>query len=455
MRTGLATKPAGSGGREMDLAHEGRASLSEMSLYDDTRAEGGAGVKQFERAYAVFRLPMQLTLESLGRVQDLLTAGAPQSPAEMSKADQAVFRKLTTNARDSERKGNFKDWADDTSDLNKQTDAYLGVYQRLQGALLQWRGMKELMVRKQKKAELSRDTAKLTKLEAPAKMIVAVIGAVQGGISAYEAFRPGPVAMTEPDMDVMKVEAEHDTDLRTGSQKGASKGSSVYGTAKKGAGVVAGAAGITLEGVIQWAMGDSDEIAGLKASIERLKGDIEAAGERAEDFQINAASATLEGTNKESRAAAIGVDTQRVKSRESAEIFAGVMGGSSIDARLLALCAEAYQELRIFGEKALESYAAVGATIPAVKALVGQSGKQFEIKHTRDMRRAAEEKGEMQIFDNDYESLQNAAGTAHTYGLLLKRELPEWTKRANLWAAFFGGRTGIRLDEYGSRRSGK
>jgi hypothetical protein len=398
---------------------------------------------------------MQLTLESLGRVQDLLTAGAPQTPAEMSKADKQVFRTLQTNSRDSERKGDFKAWADDMSDLNKQTDAYLGVYQRLQGALLQWRGMKELIVRKQKKAELQRDSAKLEKLEAPAKMIIAVIGAVQGGLSAYEAFRPGPVAATEPDMDLAKVEVHDDPDLRTKSQKGVATGSSVYGTAKKGAGVVGGAMGITLEGVLQWAMGDADEIAGLKQSIARLKADIEAAGERAEDFQIDAASVSLEGTNKEARSAAIGVGAARVKAREAAEIFAGVMGGSSIDARLLALCAEAYQELRMFGEKARESYQPVAASLPAVKKLIGQPGKQFEIKHTRDMRRAAEERGDLQIFDNDYESLMDAAGTARTYGLLLNRELPEWTKRADAWSKFFEGRTRIRLDEYGARRAGK
>lgn len=455
MRSGLAFKPSRSGGREMDLAHSGRAALSEMSLYDTTRAEGGAAIKQFERSYAVFRLPMQMTLESLGRVQDLLTAGAPQTPAEMSKADKEVFRKLGTGSRDSERKGNFKDWADDMSDLNKQTDVYLGVYQRMQGALLQWRGMKELILKKQKKAELQRDTAKLAKLEAPAKMIIAVIGAVQGGLSAYEAFRPSPVAVTEPDMDLAKLEVENDPDIRTRSQKGVGTGSSVYGTAKKGANVVAGAAGITLEGVLQWAMGDADEIAGLKASIQRLKADIEAAGERAEEFQIDAAAVSLEGTNKEARSAALGVGASRVKAREAAEIFAGVMGGSSIDARLLTLCAEAYQELRMFGEKALEAYQPIAGALPAVKKLIGQPGKQFEIKHTRDMRRAADERGEPQIFDNDYESLMDAAGTARTYGLLLNRELPEWTKRANAWSAFFGGRTGIRLDEYGARRSGK
>ena len=454
-RSGLAFKPDRSGGREMALAHEGRSTLSEMSLYDTTRAEGGAKIKQFERSYAVFRLPMQMTLESLGRVQDLLTAGAPQTPDEMSKADKAVFRKLGTSARDSERKGNFKDWASDMSDLNKQMDTYLGVYQRLQGALLQWRGMKELIVRKQKKAELQRDSAKLGKLEAPAKLIIAVIGAVQGGISAYESFRPSPVAATEPDMDLAKLEVDNDPDIRTGSQKGVSKGSAGYGTAKKGADVVSGATGITLEGVLQWAMGDSDEIAGLKASIERLKADIEAAGERAEEFQIDAAAVSLEGTDKEARAAAIGVGTARVEARQAAEIFAGVMGGSSIDARLLALCAEAYQELRMFGEKALETYQPVAATLPAVKALISQPGKQFEIEHTRDMRRAAEERGDLQIYDNDYESLMDAAGTARTYGLLLRRELPEWTKRADAWSAFFRGRTGIRLDQYGDRRSGR
>lgn len=454
-RSGLAFKPDRSGGREMELAHEGRSALSEMSLYDTTRAEGGAKIKQFERSYAVFRLPMQMTLESLGRVQDLLTAGAPQTPDEMSKADKAVFRKLGTSSRDSERRGDFKEWAGDMSDLNKQMDTFIGVYQRLQGALLQWRGMKELIVRKQKKAELQRDTAKLAKLEAPAKLIIAVIGAVQGGISAYESFRPSPVAATEPDMDLAKVEVDNDPDVRTGSQKGVSKGSAVYGTAKKGAGVVGGATGITLEGVLQWAMGDSDEIAGLKASIERLKADIEAAGERAEEFQIDAAAVSLEGTDKETRAAAIGVGTARVEARQAAEIFAGVMGGSSIDARLLALCAEAYQELRMFGEKALEMYQPVAAVLPAVKALVNQPGKQFEIKHTRDMRRAAAERGDLQIYDNDYESLMDAAGTARTYGLLLKRELPEWTKRANAWSAFFRGRTGIGLDQYGDRRAGR
>ncbi len=455
VRRALAFKPDRSGGREISLAHEGRSALSEMSLYDTTRAEGGAKVKQFERSYAVFRLPMQMTLESLGRVQDLLTAGAPQTPDEMSKADKAVFRKLGTSARDSERRGNFKDWASDMSDLNKQMDTYLGVYQRLQGALLQWRGMKELIVRKQKKAELQRDSAKLAKLEAPAKLIIAVIGAVQGGISAYESFRPSPVAATEPDMDLAKLEVDNDPDIRTGSQKGLSKGGAGYGTAKKGANVVSGATGITLEGVLQWAMGDSDEIAGLKASIQRLKADIEAAGERAEEFQIDAAAVSLEGTDKEARAAAIGVGTARVEARQAAEIFAGVMGGSNIDARLLALCAEAYQELRMFGEKALEAYHPVAATLPAVKALISQPGKQFEIKHTRDMRRAAEERGDLAIYDNDYESLMNAAGTARTYGLLLRRELPEWTKRADAWSAFFRGRTGIRLDQYGDRRSGR
>ena len=109
----------------------------------------------------------------------------------------------------------------------------------------------------------------------------------------------------------------------------------------------------------------------------------------------------------------------------------------------------------MFGEKALETYQPVAATLPEVKALISQPGKQFEIEHTRDMRRAAEERGDLQIYDNDYESLMDAAGTARTYGLLLRRELPEWTKRADAWSAFFRGRTGIRLDQYGDRRSGR
>lgn len=458
MRTGLAYQPTRAGGRELALGHEGRAALSELSLFDPTRAEGGARVKEFERAYAVFRLPMQMTLDGLGRVQDLLTAGAPQTPREMSKAQKGVFHRLGRGGRDSARKDVFGRWADRTSDLNKAMDNYMGVYQRLQGALLQWRSMKERILIKQKKAQLKQDTTKLAKLEAPAKTIVAVIGAFQGGLSAYESFKPEAVAPTEPDMDVARAEVESDIDFRTGAQKGVSRAGQVKGLAQKGAGAVGGAVGISMESVIQWAMGDSDEIAGLKASIDRLKQEIEAADERAEDFAIDAAATSLQGTSKESRAAALGVSTERTKSREAAEIFAGVMGDKSVDARLLTLCAEAYQELRMFGEKALEAYGPVAATLPAVKRLVSQPGHQYEIQLTRQQRRADMESlmagGSGGFAYSDYEALMDAAGTAQTYGALLQKEYPKWAQRALQWEAFFGRMTGgMRLDEYGAQRA--
>jgi hypothetical protein len=199
-------------------------------------------------------------------------------------------------------------------------------------------------------------------------------------------------------------------------------------------------------------MGDSDEIAGLQNSIANLKADISAADERAEDFEIDAAASALSGTTKENRAAALGVGTERTKTRESAEIFAGVMGGESVDARLLTLCAEAYQELRMFAEKAMEAYGPVAAALPAVEQFANTRAHKMEAQHVMQRRRYNRERGEIDVSSTDYEDLARTSSAAKAYGELIRKEFPEWRQRANAWGAFFGKMTGSRLDEYAHQR---
>jgi hypothetical protein len=160
----------------------------------------------------------------------------------------------------------------------------------------------------------------------------------------------------------------------------------------------------------------------------------------------------LSGTTKENRAAALGVGTERTKSRESAEIFAGVMGGESTDARLLTLCAEAYQELRMFAEKALEAFGPVDALFPAVRKFVNSRESQYEIRQTQNQRRYDRGNLEAPLSFSDYEDLMNTAGAAKKYGDLIRKEFPEWQQRADAWGAFFGKMTGSRLDEYAHQR---
>jgi hypothetical protein len=450
----LAYHPAAAGARESNLSYEASAALPSVKLYDTTRAEGGAKIKAFESAYNMFRLPMQMTMDSLGRVQDLLTAGAPQTPSEMSKAEKGVFHKLGHGKSDSEAKSVYGQWADHTSGLDQSMDHYMGVYQQLQGAAAQWRGMKEIIVRKQAQAQLHQKTEKLEKLEAPAKTIAMVVEVFESAATHYEALAPKPEAAAEAvGAEEAKEIAEQpgglptdlDTDAHTKAQRGLKVGTRVKELGEHSAG-----GALTLEGVIEWAMGDSDEIAGLKSQCAALRGQIEAANERAEDFQIDAAIQTLSGITRENRTAALGVATERTKARQSAEVFAGVMGGENVDARLVTLCAEAYQELRIFADHARETYPAVAENLPAVMAYVSQTGHANDIIMTRQHRRAADEAGEPAAFlDNDYESLLEAAKSAKTFGALMASEYAKWVQRANLWEASFTVESGgNHLDEH-------
>jgi hypothetical protein len=440
MAKSMAEHPTGALAREQSLADEG--GLRELSLYDTTRKEGGHGIKEFEKAYGVFRLPLQMTMDSLGRTQDLLTAGAPEEPDKMSKDSRQIFHKLSGDQKGSMEKIAFGAWSRDTDELHHAVDSYVAVFTQLQGALLSWREVKELITIRQKKAQIANKTKDLEKLEAPAKLISGMIEVFESGVSAYEMFKPKAAAEEAADAEM---------DVHTMGQKTAHAGHEVKEYAEKGAKL----GGFSKESIINWALGRSDEIAGLKAAIAQLKADIDAAGERAEDFKIEAAERQLEGISQENRAASFHVGSERTRTRESAGTFAGVMGGNNVDAHLVTLCAEAYQELRMNGEKTLEAYHPVAATLPAVQKFVNQPGHRNEIEIVRQHQRAARESGDIEgemMNQSDYQDLFDAAKEAKTYGDLIKKELPQWQKRAHEWEAFFQKETGSRLDEYGAEK---
>jgi hypothetical protein len=431
--------------RETSLAGEGEATLERLSLYDDTRMVGNGVIGRFADAFEIYRIPMGLTLGALGRVQDLLSAGAPQTPKEMSKVDQGTFRELKQTDADSHRMTAAKDWAKSTHELNASTDAYMAVLQQLEGAISEYRGAKEILHRRELQAEKRKKSEELEKLEAPAKMIAGLIEVAE---MAYGM--AGKLSKIESPAESFGEES-----AKTGMQKGAAVGKAAYET-KEALSPMVAKAGVTTEGVINWLLGKSDEIAGLQRCIAQLNEDIAKADLKAEDLHIDASAKWMSGTSAAARGQAFVVGSNRIDARDYANIFASTMGGENVDAHLLTLCAEAYQELRMFGEKASGAQDTIEPLLAGINSVVHDHAYEigWSERHQQNQQEAVEngtptDEQMSTVYQNDFQDVMNAAKAVITYrDEILRPQLPQWRERADAWRAFFSHETGVDIDTH-------
>lgn len=434
-------QPTRAGSNERSMTGD----LTSFSLGDEVRLRGGDDLKHFEADYAVFRLPAQLAIQSVGRVQDLLSAGGPREPQELTRASLKTLHHLDPG-KNGTQLGLYMQWAQGTASLDEGMEQYLGIYQRLQGVTLRWRAMKEKILRKQLEARVKSDEKKLRQLEAPAKMIVEVLEVCEKASSVYTMFAP-EAAEAEADVDVLEAATEVDTDIRTGSQKAATRTHHAKEFGEKSIKAL-GTAGVKFskESVINFVLGRSDEIAGLEAHIALLKQQITDADEKAEEFEIEGTFAELKGTTREQRTAAVAVKSRRKMARFAAGAFAGSAAHGNVQANLAPLCAAAYQELSMFGGKAFDAYETVRQWIPGVRGFLGTSHSQGDAEFLKMDRRAGMMGTGSEI---DIDNILGAIATLRDFGVNYIPQVKHWETIAKEWSNFFERRTGLSLDEFG------
>jgi Domain of unknown function (DUF4157) len=396
-----------SGAREGSMASEG------ISLFQDIQIPNAKDLYPGERdkiataveLWNVFRIPMGLTLKSLGRVQDLLTAGAPQTPAAMPKPQQEKLGHVNKETEDA-----FDGLSDKVTNLDSAMAGYMGLLTELEGARKEFESTQQILLGRKKKAEQNQTKEELRKLEEPYDTLVKIIDTIDSARGVAKTLIGGG------ELELMK--------------EGGEKAAGLLPSKKE---------------IFMLLGGDAKKAGSLRQQIEKLEHQIAVAGLNAENLHINAAKDQLSGVTEQSLSAALNVGAATSQSRQAAMKFGSRVGGGD-PSKLAALVSEAYQELRIFGNAANEKLGPLAPKIGVLWNVLSEHHGRIEMDHQHP---ASEF---MDRGYSDFDDLIELRQKTIQYGALLEQYLPEWTQHANTWRSFFNKSGHGEMDEYQAQR---
>jgi hypothetical protein len=377
-------------------------------------------VQGFIEAWNIFRVPMSLTLKATGRVQDLLAAGAPMTPDKMPESIQKSMTHLGQNDRQ-----DFTAFATQTSEIGTNMNNFMGLVREMQGATKEWQSVQQIMLARVKQAKKAGKEEELKKLTEPYETLSKI---VDMGVEVTAAF----VTMGESELGSM-------TGIEAGSD------AKIYEMGKKRVTSAIKDNLSTKAEIFMIIGGDAAKAGSLKHEIAKLEQQIAVAGINAEELHIDAAKAQLAGVSQQMVSQALEIGSNSRQSRRAALDFGKEAGdtaktgkGDRTKIELAALIAQAYQELRTFGEAAYIELGPLAPKIGSLGEVIGDHAEQIKITRRHP---------EFASGTPDFEDLILARNSTKKYGTLLEQQIPDWRTKANLWRAFFTNAGLADLDE--------
>jgi hypothetical protein len=429
----LTTNAGYVGGHERNDIANGGALLSPLDL-KSSKIHRASGLSAFREQYEIYKLPVHHSQRALGRVNDLRDGGAPRTPAEIDPKTAGKFRELSTvDAADAGAQNSANQWIEQQAEMEADFNAYMTAREAVQGVTDQFRATMEILHRRRLQAEKAGKQGEKDKIDQMAKTCTQIVQtaimagnfmtALEGGFLASSAAGDDYTETVVRNPDTGKDEIGHKV-TRTGAAQKA------YSLAKQAAGQ------LTLENIFIALDGSSAKYQQLIKDIAELETKIAESDLKGENFQISGARKNLENVKISVKDKKGAFSDRRQLSRDAAQTFGQNMkGGKSTIA--VALMAEAYQELDMFGGRALEE--AHQLHKPAKQVITWLANHSEMVK--------AHRLNEYDDFADDAEKVLHAAvDTERTYPTL-KTEVPIWQQTATSWKHFLSDVMGKKFDK--------
>lgn len=396
MKHHLAETYSAQGEREGEMTSEGNLSLAPLALPDELRKSQHGKVGAFADAFNVYCIPMDRTLKAVGRVQDLVSSGAPQVPHELDGAQRKAFH-LLDDHKDQEAKEDYKEWRDARKRSASSLHEALGVQSALHDAHKRWNKARLILERRAKEKMLHAAEDKRDRLQAVIDLATGVV-------------------------DVVRKTAEVAT--------GVAEADGAWAATKAASGGLPDEFSLeAIVGDVVFRMGDG---VAIQNTIDHLEREIVALGIDSEGLEIAAAGDAVKAIGEQELAASLRLRDDTRSMREGAKLFADQAGASN-DMPMATLVAEAYQELRLFGD---EAHAQAKHLKPYLKA-VGKALSENEAQIRSDAARGRDPDIDAPRVNSAPSELFIAFTSVRRYNLLMGEQLPDWRHKEELWTAFF------------------
>jgi hypothetical protein len=408
--------------------HKGRFEKAEMkrgrALFqplevDPQTANDATYYQAFSAQYEIYKIPVHHTARSVGRVQDLVASGAPRGPAQI---DAETASKLKPNDPVSEKHAPRSVAANQFAEQQEETQAsfeeYMHARQSLQAALKDFRAAQLLLHQQALEAERTKDSEQKAKIDRAAETLVKitqVAASATGYIGAIEA----ALTSDEEYQDATAWDEESGKEVQTSSVKKSTPAKKALAIARQHGGK------LDLKGIFIWAMGDHAEYQQLTQDIGTLTAQMKEAGLAAQTFQIQAAQHKLDDVKIAITTGQRAFSAKRGLTRDAARNFGQSLGGGQ-KTILISLMAEAYQELDLFGSRALEEGNEI---MPAARGIHGWM--------ERNASRYQMFRGETgDHWKRDFERIGGAVVDVYRSRDVLVEEVPLWQQTATAWRHF-------------------
>lgn len=393
------------------------------------------GLGAFRTQYEIYKIPVHHTQRALGRVNDLVDAGAPRTPAEIDAQTAKKFKKLsTTDQKDATKQNSANQWIEQQEEMESDFASYMNARESLQGAVLKFRSAQEILRRRALEAKKAGKESEKAKIDKAADTLVQIVDTAIMAGSAMSALEKGFLSSGAAGEEYTDADVYNDVagqpKIASATTKKTGAGKKAYELAKEHAGK------LNLKNIFIFAMGDGAKYQQLMADIIKLNGEIADAQLKTEDLQIEAAKVDLDNVQVSISDRRGALEGKRATTRDAAQTFGQAMGGKH-KTIAVAMMAEAYQELELFGNRALEEGIQLHPSAMSVWRWLSNHEERYKV-----MRRDP-----FDGFANDVNELVPAIRDTEKTTTLLKTEVPIWNQTARTWKNFLSDVTGKTFDK--------
>lgn len=410
------------------------------SLFTPLQLQGpdiyrATGLGAFRTQYEIYKIPVHHTQRALGRVNDLVDAGAPRTPAEIDAQTAKRFKKLsTTEQKDATKQNSANQWIEQQEEMESDFASYMGAREDLQAVILRMRAANEILRRRGLEAKKAGKESEKGKIDQAADTLVKIVDTAIMAGNAMTALEKGFLSSGAAGEEYTEADVYNDV---AGKPNIASATTKKTGAAKKAYELAKDNAGkLNLKNIFIWAMGDGQKYIQLEADIRLLNSQIAESGIKVEDLGIEAAQkdfANIHITISDRRGAFEG---KRATTRDAAQTFGQAMGGKN-KTIAVAMMAEAYQELELFGNRALEEGMQLHPSSMSVWNWLSNHEERYKVMRRDPFDSFASDVNELVPIIRDTEKATN----------LLKTEVPVWNATARTWKNFLSDVVGKSFDK--------
>jgi hypothetical protein len=408
-------------------------------------AEDGTPLVNYQSDYNEYLFPLKATLRSMGRLEDLAQTGAPLDPALAPKRAPLSL----DDQKDAGAENAYNDWSRAQTGLSLSVESHTASDMKVLAALSGFRAGQAKLQRMKAQVEKGEAEEKKHKIDETVETLVKIVEVSEKAVSATVKIQSllSSVADPEdvdPDMVGKNEKEQHDIDrkVKAGArsksveQKIADKavvlGEKLHVSAEKAEGWLKGA-GFGLKDLFIVATGNAQAYDDLTRQIAKLNAQIENLQIEAEMAEIKQAQQALDAFSMELSVNAHTVSAGVTQARRGAQNFGQSLGGG-VETQMMMYVAEAYEELKLFGDEAARDRAKLDPKVERI------------FSYIHDTSTVPVYKGHG--WEDDWRNIDENARIVMDHRDYFSEKIPEWDRRATAWEQYLAALSGSRLVDH-------